>query len=123
MSDHDSQAEGANAEGTDTEERDFDDETTDPGAESTEQTLVDEEAPKLVVPWAQLSPDALRGVIEEFVTREGTEYGDQDVPLDTKVAAVKRQLESGDVLVVFDAATNSANLVTRRQLASYGVEE
>ena len=118
MSDHD-----PHADGPDTEERDFDDETTDPGADSTEQTLVDEEAPKLVVPWDQLSPDALRGVIEEFVTREGTEYGDQDVPLETKVAAVKRQLESGEVLVVFDAATNSANLVTRQQLASYGVEE
>ena len=83
MSDHD-----PHADGPDTEERDFDDETTDPGADSTEQTLVDEEAPKLVVPWDQLSPDALRGVIEEFVTREGTEYGDQDVPLETKVAAV-----------------------------------
>jgi hypothetical protein len=101
---------------------DFDDETTDPGEDSGESTLVDEEAPKLVVPWDQLSADALRGVIEEFVTREGTEYGEDDVPLETKVAAVKRQLQSGEVLVVFDAATNSANLVTRQQLAAEGLQ-
>ncbi|MEZ4249665.1 MAG: YheU family protein [Polyangiales bacterium] len=101
----------------------FDDETTDPGADSDERTLVDEEAPKLVVPWDQLSPDALRGVIEEYVTREGTEYGEHDVPLETKVAAVKRQLDSGEVLVVFDAATNTANLITRQQLAAEGLED
>ncbi|MCU0675764.1 MAG: YheU family protein [Myxococcota bacterium] len=76
----------------------------------------------MVVPWDQLSADALRGVIEEFVTREGTEYGEDDVPLETKVAAVKRQLQSGEVLVVFDAATNSANLVTRQQLAAEGLQ-
>ncbi|MCA9611723.1 MAG: YheU family protein [Sandaracinus sp.] len=91
--------------------------------DSDERTLVDEEAPKLVVPWDQLSPDALRGVIEEFVTREGTEYGEDDVPLETKVAAVKRQLDSGEVLVVFDAATNTANLITRQQLAAEGLED
>jgi uncharacterized protein len=101
---------------------DFDDETTDPGDEG-DSTLVDELVPKLVVPWDQLSPDALRGVLEEFVTREGTEYGDDDVPLETKIAAVQRQLESGEVLVVFDAATQSANLVTRRQLSSEGIPE
>ena len=99
---------------------DFDDEATDPG--EGEHTLVDEEAPKLVVPWDQLSADALRGVIEEFVTREGTEYGKDDVPLETKVAAVKRQLQSGEVLVVFDAAANTANLVTRQQLAAEGLK-
>lgn len=105
---------------SDVSDVDFDDEATDPG--EGEHTLVDEEAPKLVVPWDQLSADALRGVIEEFVTREGTEYGKDDVPLETKVAAVKRQLQSGEVLVVFDAAANTANLVTRQQLAAEGLK-
>jgi hypothetical protein len=39
-----------------------------------------------------LSPEALRGVIEAFVTREGTDYGAQEVPLDTKVCQVRQQL-------------------------------
>jgi len=37
-----------------------------------------------------LSPEALRGVIEAFVTREGTDYGAQEVPLDTKVFQVRQ---------------------------------
>jgi uncharacterized protein len=39
----------------------------------------------MIIPHRLLSPDALRGVIEAFVTREGTDYGAQEVPLATKV--------------------------------------
>lgn len=44
------------------------------------------------IPPHMLSPEALRGVIEAFVTREGTDYGAQEVPLDTKVCQVRQQL-------------------------------
>ncbi|MCK6546062.1 YheU family protein [Myxococcota bacterium] len=67
---------------------------------------------RVVVPWERLSPEALRGVIEEFVTREGTEYGPSDVALDEKVRVVRRQLERREVFVVFDGAAGSVNLVT-----------
>ena len=43
----------------------------------------------MIIPHRTLSPDALRGVIEAFVTREGTDYGAQEVPLDTKVLQVQ----------------------------------
>jgi uncharacterized protein YheU (UPF0270 family) len=65
------------------------------------------------VPWRQLSEGALQGVIEEFVTREGTEYGLREVELATKVAQVRRQLERGEVLVFFDDETSSCQLVHR----------
>ena len=35
----------------------------------------------MVVPWSSLSEDALVGIIEDFVTREGTEYGASDISL------------------------------------------
>lgn len=74
-------------------------------------------SPEVTVPWDALSPAALRGVIEEFVTREGTEYGASDVSLDEKVLAVRRQLERGEVELRFDAKTETVNLVvaTRRR--------
>ncbi len=40
------------------------------------------------IPYVQLSPEALHGVIEEFVTRDGTDYGEFEVPLDTKISQV-----------------------------------
>jgi uncharacterized protein len=65
------------------------------------------------IPWRSLSADALRGVLEEFATREGTEYGVADVSLAAKVAQLQRQLERGDILVFFDTEQGSCHLVPR----------
>lgn len=67
----------------------------------------------VVVPWEQLSEVALRGVIEEFVTREGTEYGLDDIDLETKVVEVRRQLERGEIAVVFDVKSETVGLVPK----------
>jgi uncharacterized protein YheU (UPF0270 family) len=56
----------------------------------------------MIIPHRMLSPDALRGVIEAFVTREGTDYGVQEVSLETKVLQVQQQLEAGTAVIVYD---------------------
>lgn len=60
---------------------------------------------------SQLSPGALRGLVEEFVTREGTDYGHSDWSLEDKVAQVFRQLDAGEVRIVFDLELESASIV------------
>ncbi|HBT87329.1 YheU family protein [Desulfobacter sp.] len=40
------------------------------------------------IPYYQLNPEALHGVIEKFVTRDGTDYGEVEIPLETKIAQV-----------------------------------
>jgi len=67
--------------------------------------------PPVAVPPGELSPSALRGVIESFVLREGTDYGDRDVPLDEKVDAVQAQLERGEARIVFDPASGTIDIV------------
>jgi uncharacterized protein YheU (UPF0270 family) len=62
-----------------------------------------------------LSPDALRGVIEAFVTREGTDYGIQDVPLATKVSQVQHQLDAGTAVIVYDEDIDSCTIQTTDQ--------
>src|SRR5687767_13661324 len=76
----------------------------------------EEEGIRVLVPWDKLSPAVLSNVIEEFVTREGTEYGAHDVPLETKVAQVRRQLEKGDIVVLFDGKSETVNLVPKREV-------
>lgn len=68
----------------------------------------------MIIPHTQLSTDALHGLIEEFITREGTDYGWDEVPLSQKVAQVQRQIEKGEVVIVFDSASESVSLLTRR---------
>lgn len=58
-----------------------------------------------------LAPDTLRAVIESFVLREGTDYGEHEVSLEAKVAQVLRQLRRGEAHITFDPATESVNVV------------
>ena len=64
-----------------------------------------------------LSEAALRGLVEEFVNREGTDYGRSEKSLDEKCEDVFAQLDSGEARILFDPETESVNLVTRRELA------
>jgi hypothetical protein len=65
----------------------------------------------VAVPHTELSEEALQGVVESFVLREGTDYGERDVPFDAKVAQVIRQLERGEARIMFDPETQSVHLV------------
>jgi uncharacterized protein YheU (UPF0270 family) len=73
--------------------------------------LDDERPAPIDIPYTELSADALRGVVEAFVLREGTEYGARDFTLDEKVAHVMRQLERREAQIVFDPATETVGLV------------
>ena len=63
------------------------------------------------IPPRDLSDEALRGVIESFVLREGTDYGQRDYSLEEKIAAVTRQLERGEAVIVFDPETGTVSIV------------
>jgi len=62
---------------------------------------------KVIIPYNQLSPEALRGVIEEFVSRDGTELTDAE----NKVEQVKRQLEKGEVVIAYDPGSRTCNII------------
>jgi len=71
-----------------------------------------EEVPDpVVIPYTQLSPDTLRAVVESFVLREGTEYGERDFTLEEKVTHVIAQLERGEARIIFDAHSESVDIV------------
>ncbi|NIB44401.1 YheU family protein [Pseudomaricurvus alkylphenolicus] len=69
----------------------------------------------MIIPADKLSPEALQGLIEEFITREGTDYGVNEVDLVSKVSQVKAQLQRGEVVIVFDEAQESVSMMTARQ--------
>lgn len=72
----------------------------------------DEDA--IEVPHASLQPTTLRAVVEEFVTRDTTDYGVRERTLDEKVTDVMRQLERGEAKVVFDPRTGTVNIVAAK---------
>ena len=73
----------------------------------------------MMMPHQRLSPEALHGVIETFVTREGTDSGTQDVSLATKVWQVRQHLDAGTAVIVFAEDTESCTIQPTNQLSDH----
>ena len=74
----------------------------------------------MIVPWQQIAPETLRNLLEEFVTRDGTDYGEHEVSLEERVSRVQRLLGNGAAVVWFDEATESITILMREQLPEQG---
>jgi uncharacterized protein len=79
-----------------------------------------EEQPPVEIPHTELSAEALRGVVESFVLREGTDYGEKEFSLEQKVAHVMRQLERNEAQIMFDPNTETVTLVVKGNSVSGG---
>jgi uncharacterized protein YheU (UPF0270 family) len=73
----------------------------------------------MILPHQMLSPEALQGVIEAFVTHEGTDYGTQDVSLVTTVWQVRQQLDAGTAVIVYDENTESCTIQSTNELPDH----
>lgn len=62
------------------------------------------------IPHTELPPATLQAVLEDYVSREGTDYGHQDWSLADKVAAVRLQLDRGEVAISWDPQAESLDL-------------
>jgi uncharacterized protein len=62
------------------------------------------------IPVNKLSPEALQGVIEEFISRSGTDYGEKEVPMETKFRQAKYKLENGLAVLIYDDETETTNI-------------
>jgi len=73
----------------------------------------------MIIPYDKLSPEVLQTLIEEFVTRDGTDTGYEKKSIENDVAMVKRQLKKGDVMIVFDQSTKTSNIVPKDDLTEF----
>ena len=62
------------------------------------------------IPANKLSPEALQGVINEFISRDGTVYGEMEVSPETNFRQVKDKLETGLAVLFFDDETETTNI-------------
>jgi uncharacterized protein len=79
---------------------------------------MNDEAPQsVVVPYAELAADLLHAVVESYVLREGTDYGEKEFSLDEKVAHVISQLKRGEAQIMFDPETETVSIVRANKSA------
>jgi uncharacterized protein YheU (UPF0270 family) len=65
------------------------------------------------IPHDRLEPETLQSLVEDFITREGTDYGEREISLDTKIKQVMGQLKRREAVIVFDPASESCNIVRK----------
>lgn len=79
-----------------------------------------ESGPPVEVPHTELAPATLRAVVESFVLREGTDYGERDASFESKLADVMRQLERREAVIVYDPVSDSVDIVVRQKTRKAG---
>ncbi len=65
----------------------------------------------MIIPIQELTMDVLHNVAESYVLREGTDYGAEEVDLETKVQQVIAKLRSGEAVLVYSELYESVNIV------------
>ncbi|QIL88831.1 YheU family protein [Microbulbifer harenosus] len=74
----------------------------------------------MIIPHNQLDPETLQNLLEEYATRDGTDYGEQEVSLENKVASLRRQLEKKTVVIWFEPGEESVNLILAEDIPRDG---
>ena len=70
----------------------------------------------LVIPHQELNPDTLRAMLEDFVTRDGTDYGELETPIAQRIDLVLRQLRAGKAFILYDAEAASFTIGSAEHL-------
>ncbi|QKX15573.1 YheU family protein [Microbulbifer sp. YPW1] len=74
----------------------------------------------MIIPHRQIDPEALQNLLEEYATRDGTDYGEREVSLEDKVASLRRQLENKTVVIWFEPGEESVNLILAEDIPADG---
>lgn len=77
----------------------------------------EDNAPLIILP-GQLSAEALHALVEEYVTRDGTDYGESERSIVSKFDTVMALLKSRKAYIIFDEQTGSADIVDAEKLGS-----
>jgi uncharacterized protein YheU (UPF0270 family) len=75
----------------------------------------------MIIPYTELSEDTLQALIEDFVTRDGTDYGQDEVSMQEKAEHLLVLLKSGEVLISYNEDTETCGLITREEFENSGI--
>ena len=78
--------------------------------EKQEQPVVDR---FLEIPWDALETDVLHALVEEFVSREGTDYGSVELSLADKAEQVISGVKNKRYVILFDQEMQSCHIADK----------
>ena len=69
----------------------------------------------VLVPLQRLETDVLQALLEDYATRDGTDYGERELTTQEKVERLRRQLSAGDLQILYDADSEEWDIVHEAQ--------
>jgi len=69
----------------------------------------------MLIPYKSLTVETLDNLLKEHIYREGTNYGEHEVSLETQIQQLKSQLERGDIVLAYSEIHESVNLLPKSQ--------
>jgi len=75
------------------------------------------------IPPQRVPADTLRALLEEFASRDGTDYGRRELSLEDKVMQLQRGLDSGVMKLLYDSESEHWDLVDTERAAALLAED
>ena len=70
----------------------------------------------VIVPFQEIPVESLKSLITSFVLREGTDYGEVEIELDTKVEQVLAAIKNGTAQIIYSEVEESFDVVPTASL-------
>ncbi len=70
----------------------------------------------MIIPHTEIAPETLYALIEEMVTRDGTDYGEQEISTEQKIQQVMAQLERQELFIIYSQLHETCTLQTKESL-------
>lgn len=74
----------------------------------------------MIIPHQQLSSDALHALVDEFVSRDGTDYGEVEISLQRKIEQVIRQIKAGEAFILYSELHESCTIISKQEMQRRG---
>jgi uncharacterized protein len=72
-----------------------------------------------LIPYDSLAPDTLETILDDIVSRDGTDYGDYDLSVAQKREQALRSLRSGEAVLLFDTESETIKMIPKGDLSNY----
>ena len=67
----------------------------------------------MIIPFDTIDNETLQSLVESFVLREGTDYGEVEISMQEKVDQIIEQLRLGDIVIEYSEEHESVTIIAK----------
>jgi hypothetical protein len=67
----------------------------------------------MIIPFDSIDNETLQSLVESFVLREGTDYGEIEISMQEKVDQIIEQLRLGDIVIEYSEEHESVTIIAK----------